>query len=110
MDRIAQELAHLADADLDRIAAVIDALTGALPEPLTAWVRYLVDQERDGRAGKVYPLSPPSDVFEDHEYPACIAAAKRLRGASIDLPLVALLDVVVEVLEDYQAGGVAGIR
>ena len=36
------------------LAAVIDALTGALPEPLTAWVRHLVDQERDSRAGTVY--------------------------------------------------------
>ncbi len=33
MDRIAQELADLADADLDRIAAVIDALTGAPMRP-----------------------------------------------------------------------------
>ena len=110
MDRIAQELADLADADLDRIAAVIDALTGALTEPLTAWVRHLVDQERDGRVGKRYPLRPASDVLEPHEYPACIEAAKRMRDSSIDLVLAALLGAVAEVLEDYRARGVAGIR
>ena len=91
------------------LAAVIDALTGALPEPLTEWVRHLVDQERDSRAGNLYPLHPPSDLLEGDDYPNCIAAAKRLRDASLDLPLAALLDVVAELLEDCQASGAAGI-
>ncbi|MBK7791626.1 MAG: hypothetical protein IPJ62_03370 [Betaproteobacteria bacterium] len=110
MNRISEELAALADADLDRITAVIDSLTDGLPEPLTSWVHHLVDQERDGRAGMQYPLRPPSDGLEDDNYPACIAAAKRLRDSSIDLPLATLLDVVAEVLEDYQGRGVTGIR
>jgi hypothetical protein len=104
MDRIAEELAALADADLDRITAVIDALTDGLPEPLTAWVHHLVDRERDGRAGLRYPLRPPSDALESHDYPGCIEAAKRLRDSSIDLPLTVLLGAVIEVLGDFQRG------
>ena len=102
MDRVAEELAALADADLDRITDVIDALTDGLPEPLTAWVHHLVDHERDGRAGTRYSLRPPSDALEPHEYPGCIEAAKRLRDSSIDLPLTALLDAVVVTLEEFQ--------
>ena len=102
MDRIAEQLAALADADLDRITAVIDALTDGLPEPLAAWVHHLVDHERDGWAGMRYPLRPPSDAMEHREYPGCIEAAKRLRDSSIDLPLTALLDAVVEALEGVQ--------
>lgn len=102
MNRIAEELATLADADLDRITAVIDALTEGLPEPLTSWVHHLVDHERDGRAGTRYPLRPPSDALEPHDYPGCIEAARRLRDSSIDLPLAALLGAVVEVLEDFR--------
>jgi hypothetical protein len=102
MDQLAEELAALADADLDRITAVIDALTDGLPEPLTSWVHHLVDHERDGRAGMRYPLRPPSDALESHEYPGCIEAAKRLRDSSIDLALTALLGAVVEALEGVQ--------
>jgi hypothetical protein len=102
MDRIAEELAALADADLDRITAVIDALTDGLPEPLTSWVHHLVDHERDDRAGMRYPLRPPTDALEVREYRGCITAAKRLRDSSIDLALTALLDAVVEVLEESQ--------
>lgn len=90
---------HTADADLERIAAIVDVMTGALPGGLTAWVRQLVDQERDRRIGKYYPLRPATDAIEDFEMPNCIAAAKRLRDHSIDLPLVALLDAVVDELE-----------
>jgi hypothetical protein len=43
MVRIAKELPFLADTDLDRIAAIVHALTGALPELLTAWLRHLFD-------------------------------------------------------------------
>lgn len=99
MDPLAEELAALADADLDRITAVIDALTDGLPVPLTSWVHHLVDHERDSRAGVRYPLRPPSDALEPHEYSNCIAAAKRLRDSSIDLPLTALLSAVIETLE-----------
>lgn len=99
VERIEQELATLADADLERIAAIVDAMTGALPGGLTAWVRQLVDQERDRRIGKYYPLRPATDAIEDFEMPNCIAAAKRLRDHSIDLPLVARLDAVVDELE-----------
>lgn len=102
MDRIAEELATLADADLDRITAVIEALTDGLPEPLTAWIHHLVDHERDGRAGMHYSLRPPSDALEPQDYAGCIEAAKRLRDSSIDLPLATLLDVVIEVLENFQ--------
>jgi len=102
MDRIAEELAALADADLDRITDVIDALTDGLPEPLTAWVHHLVDHERDGRAGTHYSLRPPSDALELPEYPGCIEAAKRLRDSSIDLPLTVLLGAVIEALEDFK--------
>lgn len=69
MDRMANELADLADGDFDRIAAVVDATTGVLPEALTAWGRHLVDQERDGQAGNLYPapclasLCGPSYTF-----------------------------------------------
>ena len=101
MDPLAEELAALADADLDRITAVIDALTDGMPEPLTSWVHHLVDHERDGRAGTHYPLRPPSDALEPHDYSGCIQAAKRLRDSSIDLPLMALLGAVIEVLEDF---------
>lgn len=102
MDQLAEELATLADADLDRITAVIDALADGLPEPLTSWVHHIVDHERDSRAGTRYLLRPPSDVLEPHDYPGCIEAAKRLRDSSIDLPLTVLLDAVVEVLEDFK--------
>jgi hypothetical protein len=101
MERIAEVLSDLADADLDRVAALNDALNGALPEALTAWVRHLVDQERDGRAGNLYALRPPTDAIDECEFPACIRAAERLRDASIDLPLSALLDVVVVVLGNH---------
>lgn len=102
MERISDELDNLADADLDRIAAVIDALTGVLPEGLTAWVRHLVDHERGGRTGKTYSLRPPTEAIEDYEFAGCIVAAKRLRDASIDVPVATLLDAVTEVLEDLQ--------
>jgi hypothetical protein len=110
MDQLAEELAALADADLDRITAVIDALTDGLPEPLTSWVHHLVDHERDARAGMRYPLRPPSDALEPHDCRGCIEAAERLRGSSIDLPLTALLGAVVDVFEDFQGRSAASGR
>jgi hypothetical protein len=103
MERIAEELADLADADLDRIAALMDALTGVLPDGFAAWVRHLAECERDARSGHVYALRPPGEAIADDDLPACIVAAARVRDASIDVAVATLLQAVAEVLSDWLA-------
>lgn len=109
MDRIAHTLAEFTWLELDRIAALFEAMGDALPQGLSIWIRHLVDHERDARAGIRYLLCRPDLAIGSSGLAAALAAATRMRNASIDTATSRLLDAVVQVLED-ERDGMRGLR
>jgi hypothetical protein len=98
MEYLATALAELTEPELERISALFDAMIDGVPSGLSAWMRHLIDRERDARAGVHYTLRPPHDAIDSSEIDATIVAALRLRLAAIDPPLARLLDAAVPVL------------